>query len=84
MLRTAAALLALGAQVQCAVGDDATLTMKSPPGLIDPAKQTEAEKLVFAHFMLCFAAFGEKGNSSNATAGYQQEMAVAQANGLDG
>ena len=34
--------------------------------------------------MLCFAAFGEKGNSSNATAGYRQEMAVAQANGLDG
>ena len=43
-----------------------------------------AGKQVFAHYMLCFAAFGEKGNSSNATAGYQKEMAVAQANGLDG
>ena len=42
------------------------------------------DKQVFAHYMLCFAAFGEKGNSSNATAGYQQEMALAQANGLDG
>ena len=41
-------------------------------------------KQVFAHYMLCFAAFGQKDNSSNATAGYQQEMAVAQANGLDG
>lgn len=41
-------------------------------------------KQVFAHYMLCFAAFGEKGNSSNATAGYMQEMAVARANGLDG
>jgi hypothetical protein len=41
-------------------------------------------KQVFAHYMLCFAAFGEKGTSANATAGYRQEMAVAQANGLDG
>lgn len=38
-----------------------------------------AGKQVFAHYMLCFAAFGEKGNSSNATAGYMKEMAVAQA-----
>lgn len=43
-----------------------------------------ADKQVFAHYMLCYSAFGEKGNSSNATAGYMQEMAVAQANGLDG
>ena len=41
-------------------------------------------KQVFAHYMLCFSAFGEKGTSENATAGYQQEMAVAQVNGLDG
>jgi hypothetical protein len=41
-------------------------------------------KQVFAHYMLCFAAFGEKGNSSNATAGYQREYEVAHANLLDG
>jgi hypothetical protein len=40
-----------------------------------------AGKQVFAHYMLCFAAFGEKGTSANATAGYQQEYAVAQDNG---
>ena len=35
-------------------------------------------KLVFAHFMLCFSAFG--ANES----GYQREMAIAQKNNLDG
>lgn len=35
-------------------------------------------KLVFAHYMLCFSAFG-----ANIT-GYQKEIAIAQANGLDG
>jgi hypothetical protein len=35
-------------------------------------------KKVFAHYMLCFSAFG--ANSS----GYQREMAIAQAGGLDG
>jgi hypothetical protein len=35
-------------------------------------------KKVFAHYMLCFSAFG--ANSS----GYQREMAIAQENGLDG
>ena len=44
----------------------------------------ETRKEVFAHYMLCFAAFGEKGNSTNATAGYQKEIAIAQKNGLDG
>jgi hypothetical protein len=34
--------------------------------------------------MLCFAAFGEKGASENATAGYKKEMAIAQASGVDG
>ena len=41
-------------------------------------------KLVFAHMMLCFAAFGPLGNSSAAVAGYEREIAVAAAAGLDG
>lgn len=35
-------------------------------------------KLVFAHYMLCFSAFG-----ANST-GYQREIGIAQDNGLDG
>lgn len=34
-------------------------------------------KLVFAHYMLCFSAFG------NNVAGYQREMQIAQDNGID-
>ena len=52
--------------------------------VLPSAENSPVGKEVFAHYMLCFAAFGEKGNSSNATAGYQQEISIAQANGIDG
>ncbi len=39
---------------------------------------TAAQKYVFAHYMVCFAAYGES------LAGYQQEIREAQAAGLDG
>ena len=73
MMRRAAVALALTLPIgSCCFGKQATFSTAA------------GGKQVFAHYMLCFAAFGEKGNSSNATAGYQREMAVAQAAGLDG
>ena len=60
------------------------LVATAAPSDLQHTATVKEGKQVFAHYMLCFAAFGEKGNSSNATGGYMQEMAVAQANGLDG
>ena len=62
---------------------DDVATVATRRSAVHPATAS-AGKQVFAHYMLCFAAFGERGTSANATAGYQKEMAVAQTSGVDG
>ena len=38
-------------------------------GSLTATASAAVEKPVFAHYMLCFAAFGERGTSENATDG---------------
>ena len=48
---------------------DVGLDAKKTGVPVGPHGAAPTSKAVFAHYMLCFAAFGEKGNSSNATSG---------------
>jgi hypothetical protein len=77
-----------------AVANTLTVTPLAKPTLIPVASpvrgaSTQApragveiarNKQVFAHYMLCFAAFGGMGNQT----GYKQEMAIARDSGVDG
>lgn len=74
----------------CSLGaplDAGEVPRVSPPPPSAPASSAAlvaSPKLVFAHMMLCFAAFGPLGNSSEAIAGYVEEISVAAEAGLDG
>ena len=59
-------------------GLDARRTSSVP--VVGPHGAAPTSKAVFAHYMLCFAAFGGFGNRT----GYQREMALAQGSGVDG
>jgi hypothetical protein len=74
LLLLSVAIYSAAVEVSSPVEGGSTLSSSSPP----------SPKLVFAHFMMCFAALGPLGNSSESIAGYMGEMAVARANGLDG
>jgi len=59
-------------------GRDVSALISSPSSPTGP-------KRVYAHFMLCFAAYGPKDNSTAGVAGYMQEIAWGvEKGGLDG
>ena len=62
----------------------AALTMPASAAQAAAPAALSPLRLVFAHMMLCFAAFSAPGNSSAAIAGYVREIGVARAAGLDG